>query len=162
MFKQKYAKKDVALRPRLLNFVLSLDEDVVVYASQKAFESLPNVSKSISELTALKGMSEKAARIDVEADALTGIGIVKKCGTEITIITQTEHAHERVKAGNRTSLMYSMADAKGNTTSHMAARKVHVQGNTGLHMATRKDRVQVFLISHGRDTLMVLLLETLQ
>ncbi|GJY55988.1 hypothetical protein Tco_0455103 [Tanacetum coccineum] len=39
----------------LLDFVLSLDEDVVVYASQKAFKSLTNVSKSISELTALKG-----------------------------------------------------------------------------------------------------------
>ncbi|GJR17745.1 hypothetical protein Tco_0966272 [Tanacetum coccineum] len=45
----------VIVLPRLLDFVLSLDEDVVVYASQKAFESLPNVSKSISKLTALKG-----------------------------------------------------------------------------------------------------------
>ncbi|GJW33674.1 hypothetical protein Tco_0053706 [Tanacetum coccineum] len=41
-------------RTRLLVFVLSLDEDVVVYASQKAFKSLPNVSKSISELMAIE------------------------------------------------------------------------------------------------------------
>nr|GEX29705.1 DNA-binding protein [Tanacetum cinerariifolium] len=49
------SQTDVASRPRLLDFALSLDEDVIVYSSQKDFESLPNVSKSISELSALKG-----------------------------------------------------------------------------------------------------------
>ncbi|PWA36812.1 hypothetical protein CTI12_AA596290 [Artemisia annua] len=43
-------------RPRLLDFISSLDEGVAVYASQKAFEALPNVSKAISELTVLKGV----------------------------------------------------------------------------------------------------------
>ncbi|GJT95480.1 hypothetical protein Tco_1090998 [Tanacetum coccineum] len=52
------------LKTRLLVFVLSLDEDVVVYASQKAFKSLPNVSKSISELMALKGRPSFSNRLN--------------------------------------------------------------------------------------------------
>ncbi|GJV34999.1 hypothetical protein Tco_1407476 [Tanacetum coccineum] len=48
------------MRPRLLDFVLSLDEDIVVYASQKALKLLPNVSKYIYELTALKGVAKGA------------------------------------------------------------------------------------------------------
>nr|GEU63147.1 DNA binding protein [Tanacetum cinerariifolium] len=113
--------------------MLPQDEDLVVYASQKAFESLPNVSKSISELTALKGVGqfvEKATRIDVEADAVTGIRIVKKRRTEITIITQTEHGHERCDC-HRYSYQLDVfyGDAKGNTNSHMAARKDRVQVN---------------------------------
>ena len=45
----------------MLDFVSSLDEDVVVTTSQKAFESLPNVSKAISELTVLKGVGPATA-----------------------------------------------------------------------------------------------------
>lgn len=43
-------------RPRLLSFVSSLDDAVVRDASGKAFASLPDVAKSISELTVLKGV----------------------------------------------------------------------------------------------------------
>lgn len=48
-------------RPRLLDFVSSLDEDTVISASQKAFKSLPDVSKAISELTTLKGVGPATA-----------------------------------------------------------------------------------------------------
>ncbi|GLT41208.1 hypothetical protein SLA2020_152890 [Shorea laevis] len=48
-------------RPRLLNFVSSLDDSVVKSASQKAFESLPDVSKAVSELTVLKGVGPATA-----------------------------------------------------------------------------------------------------
>lgn len=48
-------------RPRLLNFVSSLDETLVQSASQKAFQSLPDVSKAISELTVLKGVGPATA-----------------------------------------------------------------------------------------------------
>ncbi|XAR62005.1 hypothetical protein NMG60_11016575 [Bertholletia excelsa] len=48
-------------RPRLLNFVSSLDEVVVKSASQKAFQSLPDVSKAVSELTVLKGVGPATA-----------------------------------------------------------------------------------------------------
>ncbi|GKG65063.1 hypothetical protein Tco_0669482, partial [Tanacetum coccineum] len=41
--------------------VSSLDEDVVVSASQKAIESLPNVSKAIYELTTFKGVGPATA-----------------------------------------------------------------------------------------------------
>lgn len=48
-------------RPRLLDFVSSLDESVVKSASQKAFQSLPDISKAISELTVLKGVGPATA-----------------------------------------------------------------------------------------------------
>lgn len=48
-------------RPRLLDFVSALDEDLVKSASQKAFKSLPDVSKAISELTVLKGVGPATA-----------------------------------------------------------------------------------------------------
>ncbi|KAJ9560316.1 hypothetical protein OSB04_005476 [Centaurea solstitialis] len=48
-------------RPRLLDFVSSLDEEVVKTASEKAFTSLPDVSKAISELTVLKGVGPATA-----------------------------------------------------------------------------------------------------
>ncbi|KAI3685847.1 hypothetical protein L6452_35108 [Arctium lappa] len=48
-------------RPRLLDFVSSLDEDMVKSASEKAFKSLPDVSKAISELTVLKGVGPATA-----------------------------------------------------------------------------------------------------
>nr|XP_043636846.1 uncharacterized protein LOC122607847 isoform X2 [Erigeron canadensis] len=48
-------------RPRLLDFVSSLDEDTVISASQKAFKALPDVSKAISELTILKGVGPATA-----------------------------------------------------------------------------------------------------
>ncbi|XP_043712145.1 uncharacterized protein LOC122660947 [Telopea speciosissima] len=48
-------------RPRLLDFVSSLDETLVKSASQKAFESLPDISKAISELTVLKGVGPATA-----------------------------------------------------------------------------------------------------
>ncbi|KAM7520903.1 hypothetical protein LguiB_019865 [Lonicera macranthoides] len=48
-------------RPRLLDFVSSLDEAVVKSASQKAFQSLPDISKAVSELTVLKGVGPATA-----------------------------------------------------------------------------------------------------
>ncbi|XP_071716521.1 uncharacterized protein [Rutidosis leptorrhynchoides] len=48
-------------RPRLLDFVSSLDDETVISASQKAFKSLPDVSKAISELTVLKGVGPATA-----------------------------------------------------------------------------------------------------
>ena len=49
------------LRPRLLDFVSSLDEAAVKSASEKAFQSLPDVSKAVSELTVLKGVGPATA-----------------------------------------------------------------------------------------------------
>ncbi|MCL7042115.1 hypothetical protein MKW94_000555 [Papaver nudicaule] len=48
-------------RPRLLDFVSSLDESLVESVSQKAFKSLPDVSKAITELTVLKGVGPATA-----------------------------------------------------------------------------------------------------
>ncbi|KAK6130565.1 hypothetical protein DH2020_035711 [Rehmannia glutinosa] len=48
-------------RPRLLSFVSSLDDAVVRDASRKAFASLPDVSKAVSELTVLKGVGPATA-----------------------------------------------------------------------------------------------------
>jgi len=48
-------------RPRLLDFVSSLDEAAVNSASSKAFQSLPDVSKAVSELTVLKGVGPATA-----------------------------------------------------------------------------------------------------
>ncbi|XP_004498943.1 uncharacterized protein [Cicer arietinum] len=48
-------------RPRLLDFVSSLDNAVVKCASEKAFESLPDISKAITELSALKGVGPATA-----------------------------------------------------------------------------------------------------
>lgn len=45
----------------MLDFVLSLDEDAVKSASQKAFQSLPDISKAVSELTVLKGVGPATA-----------------------------------------------------------------------------------------------------
>nr|GMD96430.1 Ena/VASP-like protein [Ipomoea batatas] len=48
-------------RPRLLDFVSSLDDAVVKSASQAAFQSLPDVLKAVSELTVLKGVGPATA-----------------------------------------------------------------------------------------------------
>ncbi|MCE3215163.1 hypothetical protein HAX54_001065 [Datura stramonium] len=48
-------------RPRLLDFVSSLDDAVVRSASEKAFQSLPDIKKAISELTVLKGVGPATA-----------------------------------------------------------------------------------------------------
>ncbi|KAL0392155.1 UNVERIFIED_CONTAM: Squalene monooxygenase SE1 [Sesamum radiatum] len=48
-------------RPRLLSFVSSLDDVVVRDASAKAFASLPDVSKAITELAVLKGVGPATA-----------------------------------------------------------------------------------------------------
>ncbi|KAF9621509.1 hypothetical protein IFM89_022527 [Coptis chinensis] len=48
-------------RPRLLNFVSSLDETLVESSSRKAFQSLPDISKAVSELTVLKGVGPATA-----------------------------------------------------------------------------------------------------
>ncbi|KAI9118374.1 hypothetical protein K1719_010706 [Acacia pycnantha] len=48
-------------RPRLLDFVSSLDESLVKSSSQKAFQSLPDISKAVSELTVLKGVGPATA-----------------------------------------------------------------------------------------------------
>lgn len=48
-------------RPRLLDFVSKLDEEVVKSASQKAFLSLPDLSAAVSELTVLKGIGPATA-----------------------------------------------------------------------------------------------------
>lgn len=49
------------LRPRLLDFVSALDEELVKSSSQKAFESLPDISKAVNELTVLKGVGPATA-----------------------------------------------------------------------------------------------------
>ncbi|KAK7291035.1 hypothetical protein RIF29_05890 [Crotalaria pallida] len=48
-------------RPRLLDFVSSIDDNVVKSTSEKAFQSLPDISKAISELTVLKGVGPATA-----------------------------------------------------------------------------------------------------
>ncbi|XP_047177922.1 uncharacterized protein LOC124844947 [Vigna umbellata] len=48
-------------RPRLLDFVSSLDDAVVKSASEKAFQSLPDVSEAVAELTVLKGVGPATA-----------------------------------------------------------------------------------------------------
>ncbi|XP_051149717.1 uncharacterized protein LOC127264302 [Andrographis paniculata] len=48
-------------RPRLLSFVSSLNDAVVKEASGKAFASLPDISKAVSELTVLKGVGPATA-----------------------------------------------------------------------------------------------------
>lgn len=48
-------------RPRLLDFVSSLDDTLVKSASQKAFLSLPDISKAVTELTVLKGVGPATA-----------------------------------------------------------------------------------------------------
>ncbi|XP_052191278.1 uncharacterized protein LOC127800608 [Diospyros lotus] len=48
-------------RPRLLDFVSSLDEALVKSASEKAFKSLPDISKAVTELTILKGVGPATA-----------------------------------------------------------------------------------------------------
>ncbi|XP_074573566.1 uncharacterized protein LOC141829995 [Curcuma longa] len=48
-------------RPRLLDFISSLDKDLVESASRKAFAALPDLSKAVSELTVLKGVGPATA-----------------------------------------------------------------------------------------------------
>ncbi|GMH03208.1 hypothetical protein Nepgr_005047 [Nepenthes gracilis] len=48
-------------RPRLLDFISSLDEALVKSASEKAFLSLPDLAKAVSELTVLKGVGPATA-----------------------------------------------------------------------------------------------------
>ncbi|CAM0875993.1 unnamed protein product [Alopecurus aequalis] len=48
-------------RPRLMDFVKSLDDAVVESASRKAFAALPDLSKAITELTVLKGVGPATA-----------------------------------------------------------------------------------------------------
>ncbi|RRT32395.1 hypothetical protein BHE74_00012094 [Ensete ventricosum] len=48
-------------RPRLLDFVSSLDEASVESASRRAFAALPDLSKAVSELTVLNGVGPATA-----------------------------------------------------------------------------------------------------
>ncbi|XP_042452378.1 uncharacterized protein LOC122036995 [Zingiber officinale] len=48
-------------RPRLLNFISSLEEHLVESASRKAFTALPDLSQAVSELTVLKGVGPATA-----------------------------------------------------------------------------------------------------
>uniref|UniRef100_A0A2P2J597 Uncharacterized protein LOC103320504 n=2 Tax=Rhizophora mucronata TaxID=61149 RepID=A0A2P2J597_RHIMU len=48
-------------RPRLLDYVSSLDEALVKSASQKSFRSLPDLSKAVTELTVFKGIGPATA-----------------------------------------------------------------------------------------------------
>ncbi|KAL5777542.1 hypothetical protein ACOSP7_010468 [Xanthoceras sorbifolium] len=48
-------------RPRLLDFVSSLDESLVKSASERAFQALPDLNKAVSELTVLKGVGPATA-----------------------------------------------------------------------------------------------------
>ncbi|EPS73631.1 hypothetical protein M569_01125, partial [Genlisea aurea] len=48
-------------RPRLLSFVSDLRDDAVRDCSRKAFSSLPDISKAVSELTVLKGVGPATA-----------------------------------------------------------------------------------------------------
>ncbi|KAK1319214.1 hypothetical protein QJS10_CPB04g01514 [Acorus calamus] len=51
----------IRCRPRLLGFVSSLDETHVDSASKKAFASLPDLAKAVTELTVLKGVGPATA-----------------------------------------------------------------------------------------------------
>lgn len=44
-----------------MNFIASLDEEMVKSASEKAFESLPDIGKAITALTVLKGIGPATA-----------------------------------------------------------------------------------------------------
>lgn len=44
-----------------MDFVSALDESAVKSASEKAFQSLPDISKAVSELTVLKGVGPATA-----------------------------------------------------------------------------------------------------
>ena len=44
-----------------MDFVSALDEDIVKSATQKGFQSLPDISKALSELTVLKGVGPATA-----------------------------------------------------------------------------------------------------
>ncbi|KAK3030222.1 hypothetical protein RJ639_038345 [Escallonia herrerae] len=49
------------MQPRLLDFLSSLEDEIVKSASEKAFKSLPDVSKAVSELMVLKGVGPATA-----------------------------------------------------------------------------------------------------
>ncbi|GJS99138.1 hypothetical protein Tco_0820308 [Tanacetum coccineum] len=99
-------------KTRLLVFVLSLDEDVVVYASQKAFESLPNVSKSISELTALKGRPSFSNRLNSRLqETRCGSGTTPSAGPVTgggvaSIISRLVHMDDWIEIGVRSSVSW--------------------------------------------------------
>ncbi|KAE8731796.1 putative sodium-coupled neutral amino acid transporter 6-like [Hibiscus syriacus] len=57
-------------RPRLLDFVSSLEDSSVKSASQKAFRFLPDTYKAISELTVLKGVGP-AKELSSKGDSFT-------------------------------------------------------------------------------------------
>ncbi|CAM8936540.1 unnamed protein product [Rhodiola kirilowii] len=65
----KWKLKRGKWRPRLLEFVSALDDEVVESASRKAFEALPDVSKAVSELTVLKGVGPATASAVLAAHA---------------------------------------------------------------------------------------------
>uniref|UniRef100_A0A1D1ZF73 Ena/VASP-like protein n=1 Tax=Anthurium amnicola TaxID=1678845 RepID=A0A1D1ZF73_9ARAE len=56
-------------RPRLQDFVSKLEETQVESASRKAFRSLPDLSKAVSELTVLKGVGPATASAVIAAYA---------------------------------------------------------------------------------------------
>lgn len=60
-FKLLFCSITVVWRPRLLDFVSSLEDSVVKSASEKAFKSLPDISKAVKELTVLKGVGPATA-----------------------------------------------------------------------------------------------------
>ena len=51
----------VRLRPRLQKFVSELEESHVKSVSSKGFRALPDLSKAVSEMTALKGVGPATA-----------------------------------------------------------------------------------------------------
>ncbi|KAF3586972.1 hypothetical protein F2Q69_00031839 [Brassica cretica] len=59
-------------RPRLLDFVSSLDDSVVKSASEKAFKSLPDISKAVNELTVLKGVGPATASAELKLEGEWG------------------------------------------------------------------------------------------
>ncbi|CAM8946310.1 unnamed protein product [Rhodiola kirilowii] len=65
----KWKLKRGKWRPRLLEFVSALDDEVVESASRKAFEALPDVSKAVSELKVLKGVGPATASAVLAAHA---------------------------------------------------------------------------------------------
>ncbi|KAL5988308.1 hypothetical protein ACLOJK_036071 [Asimina triloba] len=48
-------------RPRLLDFISSLDETQVKSTSERAFQSLPDLAKAVTELSTLKGVGPATA-----------------------------------------------------------------------------------------------------
>ncbi|KAJ0263879.1 hypothetical protein HA466_0023280 [Hirschfeldia incana] len=82
-------------RPRLLDFVSSLDDSVVKSASEKAFKSLPDISKAVTELTVLKGVGPATASAVLAAYAPDVAPFMSDEATEVAIGNSKDYSLKR-------------------------------------------------------------------